>query len=245
MLKKLRPLIILFGILIVLGLGASMYEVFRTIRVTERMSGIKPSDTQAIPYLVARLGDYNSVIRAKAAQELAGLGPAAKPAYEDLTRALKDPSAQVRANATAAFMHIGDAACIPKLIEGLDDEDNEVRRYSACALRDNAKLASASVPRLTELLDDPWMGPWAAAALGEIGPPAKVSIPKIIAKLQTANDLSRLEYIVALQKFGSDAKAALPFLQTLTNDPDPLISQAATKAVQSITGAVAPAKAGG
>ena len=233
--RKLRLVAVVLSVLVSIAVAFSLYEVMRTIRVTERIAAVKPADAYELPYLVERLHDYNFMIRAKAAGALTRLGPAAKPAYSDLLAAMKDPSAQVRANATAAFIQIGDANCIPDLIARLDDEDNEVRRYAACALRDNGKHAAAAVPRLIELLDDEWMGCWAAAALGEIGPAAKPAIPKLIAAMSSAHDLRRLEYIVAIEKFGNDGKDALPQLRKLTTDPDPLINQAAAKAIRTIS----------
>ena len=96
----------------------------------------------------------------------------------------------------------GKSRSIPILIDGLDDDDFMVRFTFLNLLAMNAKLADAAIPKFTELLDNPSRSGVAAKALGEIGSPAKASIPKIIVVMGQRNDSTRLEFILALEKFG-------------------------------------------
>lgn len=235
--RAIRLLAIVLGFCVVIGFAASAYELLRTYIVTYQLGKLTPADTQEIPHVVERLRDYNYYVRFAAAKALLYMGPTAnKEAYPALVRTLKDPVPHVRAQAASSLTHYTlDASVIHILIDGLDDEDFMVRLTFLWLLAQNAKIADAAIPKFTELLDNPSKSGVAAKALGEIGPPAKAAVPKIIAVMGTRNDSTRLDFIHALEKFGPDAQAAIPDLQQLTQDPDPQISQAAAKAVQAIS----------
>ena len=175
------------------------------------------------------LVDSNPMIRQAAAGALAKMGPAAQAAKPALLRCLQgDPSAPVRSNAACALGWLGkDPELIPPLIKALDDQDKEVRRYAAYALSLLSPTSAPAVPKLIERLEDPHMAYMAARALGAIGAPARPSIPQLIKALRRDNSLARMEFVIALGKFGPEAKQAIPDLLVLANDTDPHVKKVA------------------
>jgi len=214
----------------------SGYELIRTWRMSNAVKALTTGDPDALARFAPLLDDYNPWIRSEAARALGMIGPAAKGKTPELLRALKDDSSpQVRAHAAWALGRIdAGAPAIPGLIEALDDDDSEVRRYTANALLLHGPLAEPAVPKLIERLKSDEFPYMYAAALGEIGPPAKAAIPHIIAALRKETSLVRMEYAQALGKFGPDAKDAIPDLLPMRLDPDPDVRRIAIAALKSI-----------
>ena len=185
---------------------------------------------------MTQLGDSNPMIRQAAARALARMGPAAQAAKPALLRCLQgDPSAPVRSNAACALGWLGkDPELIPPLIKALDDQDKEVRRYAAYALSLLSPTSAPAVPKLIERLEDPHMAYMAARALGAIGAPARPSIPQLIKALRRDNSLARMEFVIALGKFGPEAKQAIPDLLVLANDTDPHVKKVASETLPQI-----------
>jgi HEAT repeat protein len=232
------PRLLLGGALIVAFVVCvfSSYELIRCWQTTKAVKAVIPGDVAAIARFKPLLDDYNPWIRSDACEALGRIGPAAKAAAPELLAAMKDSAAQVRIHAAWALGEIdAGAPAIPALIEALDDEDSEVRRYAANALLKHGRLAEPAVAKLIERLqsDDP--GAYmAAAALGEIGSPAKAAIPHLITALKKETGLLRAEYAQALGKFGPDARDAIPVLLPLTKDGDPDVSRIALAALKNI-----------
>src|SRR5262249_47221669 len=91
----------------------------------------------AIPALVELLKDADSDIRIAAADALAHSGSDARGALPALDKAMKDPEQLVRehtAFALAVVVNRDDQFLLPNLINGLQDQDPEVRRQVAMAL---------------------------------------------------------------------------------------------------------------
>ena len=175
-------------------------------------------------------------IRGAAARALGQIGPTANEAVPALIQSLKDPNGQVRCEVAWSLGRIGPAAApaMPALVERLDYEDGEVRRYSAYARSLLGPLSVDAIPKLAERLQDEHMGYMAARALGDIGPAASDAIPQIIEALRKDSTLSRMEFAIALGKFGAEAKEAVPDLRSLLQDPDENVQGAAAKALQRI-----------
>lgn len=203
--RVIRELAIGVGIIILLVVIAVTYEGLRMMIVHNRLQSFRGSDAKELPYVAEKLRDYNRF---------------------------------VRLHAVVAVLNIGrcDESTVPHLIKNLDDSDPLIREYSAYALTLSPEHARAAIPRLVKSLDDPIEAPMAAYVLCMIGSPAKEAMPQIITLLKQVKDKTTgVALIEGLGKFGSDAKAAIPHLQTLAQDPDPEISKAATKAIQAIT----------
>jgi HEAT repeat protein len=230
------------GILVVASIAAfgvftfSGYELVRIWRVTNAVKVVMPGDLDALARFAPLLDDYNPWIRNEAAQALGRIGPAAKVKTPELLRALKaDSSPAVRTHAAWALGRIdAGAPAIPGLIEALDDDNSEVRRYAANALMLHGPLAEPAVAKLIERIQIDEFPFAYAAALGEIGPPAKAAIPHLIAAMRKETSLVRAEYAQALGKFGPEAKDAIPDLLPMRLDSDPDVRRIATAALKNI-----------
>lgn len=235
--RVIRELAIGVGIIILLVVIAVTYEGLRAAIVYNRLKGLTSNDVREMPYVADKMQDYNRIIRFYAAQAMTNIGAPPDEAAPALIRGLNDPYRMVRIQSVLTLVNIGaDATTIPHLIVALDDGDPLVRNYAAYLLSKSPKLAHAAIPRLVKNLDDPLEAPMAAYVLCSIGAPAKEAIPKIITVFKQVSDKVTLVGLMeGLEKLGGDAKAAIPHLQTLSQDPDPEISKAASKAVQTIT----------
>jgi HEAT repeat protein len=227
--RAIVSVVVILASLVALLFGRFTYELIRGVRISATLDRLGPADVEKVPQLVAQLGDSNPMIRQAAAGALARMGPAAQAAKPALLRCLQgDPSAPVRSNAACALGWLRkDPELISPLIQALDDQDGEVRRYAAYALSMIGPISSPAVPKLIELLEDPHMAYMAARALGAIGAPARPSIPQLIKALRRDNSLARMEFIIALGKFGPEAKQAIPDLFVLANDADPRVKKVA------------------
>jgi HEAT repeat protein len=114
-----------------------------------------------------------------------GVDPAAVDVYR---RYLSDPNATVRCGAALALGRIGDAgkAGLPELMQGLKDQDFNVREYCAETLTHLGGGYEAALDDLIKMVDDPadgintvLMRNKAALALGRLGPAASKAIPHL------------------------------------------------------------------
>jgi HEAT repeat protein len=92
-----------------------------------------PTEGELIARLIASLRDPDPDVRANLAQALAKIGPTA---VESLSDALADALPERRAGAATALGLMGTSAkgALPKLLELLDDKENEVRRQASQAI---------------------------------------------------------------------------------------------------------------
>jgi len=97
------------------------------------LGGIGPAAAEAVPALIAALGDANKNIRESAAWALGKIGPAAAEAVPTLIAALGDADKDVRSKAVVALRWIGSAA-VPALIQALSSVDENVRVNAVSAL---------------------------------------------------------------------------------------------------------------
>ncbi len=143
-----------------------------------------------------------------------------------LTGQLADPDPNARAVAASRLGQLGPkaAAVVPLLIRALEDDGypdvgEPVWILAAKAL---GKMGPEAVPQLIEPLGspDPHVAKGAAAALGDIGPPAKEAVGPLIAALEKDDPETRITFMYALMGIGPDAKAAVPLLSGLLNHDD-------------------------
>jgi hypothetical protein len=91
---------------------------------------------EALPALIATLGDSDPDVRAWTAQALGGIGPPAAEAVPALTELLKNENEGSRNSACIALGQIGPAAkaALPALRVALTDKSQDVRRFAAVAI---------------------------------------------------------------------------------------------------------------
>jgi HEAT repeat protein len=73
-----------------------------------------------------------------------------------------------------------------------------------------------------------------AAALGELGPEAKIAVPALIGALKNEDARVRQAAAEALGKIGPDAHKAVPSLHQALKDTDSAVSAAAAAALKKI-----------
>jgi HEAT repeat protein len=145
-----------------------------------------------------------------------------------LTEALDDPSFRVRENAAAALGAFGPraASAVPKLAKALRDETDRIVRMSIAGalfsiLVKTHQADQETAARLVEGLEDSsrHVRILTAAALVEIGR-ADDALPTLIEGVKIPDASSRSYALWALERAGPPARAALPALIAMVNEPD-------------------------
>ncbi|HZT83199.1 MAG TPA: HEAT repeat domain-containing protein [Gemmataceae bacterium] len=165
----------------------------------------------AIPHLIEALGDENPHVRQEAAAALGGMfGTDRSEAVPALAKLAADPEPEVRAAAVEALACIGPPARAagPALAKALGDEDVRTRRGASAALV--RVLGDDAVPHLTEALADDRAQPFAAAALGRLGPAARLAAPELERLAREGDPSVRLLATQALGRIrrGGDTETA-------------------------------------
>jgi HEAT repeat protein len=171
--------------------------------------------------LVRLLSDPDSRIRAAAA---AGLGLMAQrsglwPTREQVAP-LKDGSSAVRRQAAQAIWGSAEMALPSELVAALKDPSAAVRKAAAGALESFGPFLDAEVPTLLSMLesDEPEVRSACRRALHAAWPsPARV--PTLIAALQSRDRTVRYAATELLGHIGPEAKAAIPALIAVLNEP--------------------------
>jgi len=186
---------------------ASADDELRRLAV-ERLA-LLPAE-EAIPELVARLGDPSWRVR-KAAVERLAASPEPRLACDSLLAALADGENPGRRNAALeALIRFGRAA-VGALLAASASADADVRKQAVDALAGIADPASAA--RLSELLADPDANVRGAAAdaLGAIGRPESAALllravaedPERLVRLSALRALARMEQPVTAAELGA------------------------------------------
>ena len=202
--------------------GARLVAALRDERWRVREGAAKAlgliRDRRAVDGLIAALKDRDGSVRTIAAEALGRIGD--PKAIKGLMALFKDSSKLVRVSATIALTQIGEATVEP-LLEGLKDENFQVRLHSVQALGGITSdyptgrswlQDSRPVPGLIALLKDKdrAVREDAAIALGMIGDPT--AVPALIEALQDGQ--VKVRAIMALGMI-SDARAVEPLIRIL------------------------------
>lgn len=196
-----------------------------------------------VPQLVPLLKDKD--LRRPAAAVLASFGPAAKAAVPALVALLDDPNLEppARRDVQFALGQIGPeaASAVPALVKALDSDQERVRNSAMFALGRIGPGAKSAIPALTryENSDDPMLRMGSLWALVHIQPGDTAviakAVPELIKALDSDRQMVRAEVARTLAGLGAAAKPALPALEkTAKDDPDDLVRDTASKAVEQI-----------
>jgi|Deesub1362A_J573_1020465.scaffolds.fasta_scaffold04242_2 diguanylate cyclase (GGDEF)-like protein len=123
-------------------------------KAAESLGEIK--DVRAVEALIKTLNDRNTGVRLKASSSLRKIG---KPAAKSLIKALKSKSEIVRAEVAEILGEIKEKEATEPLIEALKDEDWEVRKRAALALRN---LGEIGVEPLIDVMESEDEEIWAS-----------------------------------------------------------------------------------
>ncbi|MEN6406825.1 MAG: HEAT repeat domain-containing protein [Thermoguttaceae bacterium] len=195
----------------------------------------------ATPQLIEAL-KYEK-LRHHVAYLLGQYGPAAAPATEALARLVTDKNDRVAQAAILALANIGPGAkaAVPTLTAAMRGGKNPDAGVIAFALGRIGPDAKPAVPTLTALLagEDRDLALTVAWALVQIEPAspelAAQTLPTLTAGLAADRSaLARRGAVEAIGRLGAAAKSAVPALQKLANDQDPLVRAAVDKALKSI-----------
>jgi HEAT repeat protein len=190
--------------------------------------------------LIERLGSADEAVRIDAATELARRGEEAIP---DLIAAMNDERPLVRQWAIWTLGEMGPRAepAIGRLIEALDDTDDDVRRSATVVLGANLR-ASSALPSLLQKIKDPapqvrTASVWALWVMSVHGVSSGAVIPAIANGLHDPDETVRAEAATMLGRFGEEALATLPQILVALDDASPNVRAAAAAAA----GAMGPA----
>jgi HEAT repeat protein len=154
---------------------------------------------------------------------------------------LKDGDAQVRRSAIRALGLMVDEkslSILPKVIEGIRDEDEDVRIGCCNVLGTIRSAKKECIQALEELLQDPssTVRGQAAEALEQVGPAAKSAVGRLIFLLKNDVEIVRHKACETLGAIGKDAKDAIPALKEVLECKDEALRRVARKALERIEG---------
>ncbi|MBI3862029.1 MAG: HEAT repeat domain-containing protein [Planctomycetia bacterium] len=196
----------------------------------------------AMKGVVELLGHSSASVRQEAALALAAVGKKAAPAVPHLTAGLADPEPAVRGALLSAVAAIGpDAAdALPGVIKALADPVYPVRYAASYAVGRIGPPAKVTAPLLeVNLLDsDPLLQFASAWALVNVEPDRPGLAGKCLEALRwglkSSDARTREEAAQALGALGSDARPAVPDLESLKKDSDASVHKSASEALQKI-----------
>jgi HEAT repeat protein len=140
---------------------------------------------------------------------------------------LQERDSATHGRATEAILGIGGGrASVAPLIEALRGDDAGLKYTAGMALGAIGPDAAAAVPTLIELLRDPslYARQVAPGTLAAIGPAARPALPALDAALDDAEWLMRMNaaWAILILDPASGSRRAIPVLERLLDDPDPV-----------------------
>jgi len=183
---------------------------------TAVVHAVKHTGADAVPVLIAGLGDENGTVRHLAILALGHVGPKASGAVSALVPFLKGEHAKDTAETLAKI----GAAAVSVLARTVGSKDERSRAAAVHAFSVPGPARTKAVPVLTALLGsgDPAIRAAAAAALAHIGPDAKDAAPSLIARLEDKEASVRIAAVNALAKIGVQSEAAIPTIIEFLKD---------------------------
>ncbi len=200
-----------------------------------RMLDLQTARTVVAQHLPA-LWDENAEVRRRACVVLGSLGPVAKPAVAPLITMLDDEDEVVREKAIGALGSIGipQSEVIGGLTKGLRDPASTVRYRAAAQFAFNLPVASATVPALMELRNDPdkSVATLAQLALERAGGVDQERVRGLVALLERPGEKDYA--LQQLAQMGPEAAAAAPVLISVLRDKLALNRYLAAEALRAI-----------
>lgn len=209
----------------------------------ESLGVIGPPAQSAVPALIRASGDESESLRRKTLAALGSVGGGAAVAVPALLEAmLLDASPAVRDAAMEALGKVGPVA-LPFLEQLLEDEDPEARWRSATAIGRMGTSGRPAAPALVKVIDDesPLVRMSALEALAAVSAERDSLLQPIVKELASDDRQHRMRAFRLLTSLGAEARAAVPSLRELQNDPRAQVRRAAAEALEKIEAQTRPA----
>lgn len=170
---------------------------------------------EAVPDLQKQLKHEDPIVAYHAAVALGKIGDKSDATVDALVTAVTHPDKRVARAAIAALRNLkpGPARVSAALEKALEADDDAVVMYAIDAIVEHGKEAA---PLLNAMLKHPRTAYIAAAAIEQIGPDAKDTVPALVDLLsETKHSQMQIQTLLALGRIGPDAKPAAPQIITL------------------------------
>ncbi len=204
------------------------------------LGAIGPASATATGELLDLLANGAVSVRRNAAMALGNIGPDIGPdAVAALIQAVgKDAMAPVREEAVVALGKLKPYAkdSVPVLKKALEDPEYPVPTHTARSLWLLTGDANEAIPVLTRAMNDLTHFQHAAEVLGEMGPEAAPAVDRLVEALGERDPDDRVAAALALAHIGAAAAKAKPALETLLEDEQPHVREAAKTALEAIAG---------
>lgn len=200
------------------------------------IGALGPVAKPAAPSLLMMLNDPSTIVRDRVVRALGSIGLPSDRVRRGLIQALRDQEWTVRHAAVTQFAFSGYAGpdSLAVLQEVTVDSNPTVAKLAQSA------IASAQRPILVStysfMLKQDTNRTYPLQQLAKLGPRALETAADIAGLLTADQPLERYLAACALEEIGSAAKQMGPALRAAIQDPDPVVREAATEALQAIGG---------
>lgn len=217
-----------FGVTILIGLSKSEIRAVSEAAVATLVR-IGPT---ARADLERELESPEGKSRIAAIDALSQFGPAARASIPKLVNSLGDPEERVRDVAAVALAALGESA-IGDLIDGLSSTNLALQKGAALAMEKMGRRASRAAPALVVALGSEHKPMRLAAGEALIAIQAD-AIPDLMKAFADKNRFTRANAVSVVGRLGQRARAAIPDVVRLLDDPELLVRQNAIAALLAI-----------
>jgi len=192
------------------------------------LSKFGPAAKDAAPHLEKGLESDDPAMQTVCAYSLAMIFPddeeKKKQAVELLVKAMTSDEEKVRVAAASALLQLNPD---PEIVKGpflaaIATSDEATRQGMFASI---ASLGEEVVPRLQRALKEKPVRPYAARALGEIGPKAADAVPDLVASLEGESPEVREQILMAIGHIGENLDQAMPAAKAALADEDPHVKR--------------------
>ena len=203
-----------------------------------------PLPATAQSTMLSALKDPDSHVRSVAIASVSKAGVSANDAVPVLKGLLRSEHSVVAARALSEYRAAATSA-LPELVSAMHDEKLpvEARWNAARTIGKIGPGAVSAVPDLIDEMDDPedTIREHAAEAIGDIGPlAAELGVPALRKVLTDRYVKVRRDAVRSLGYIGIDARPAAEDIQRLLKDPEPIVREAADKALRVVAPELLP-----
>lgn len=225
------------GVVLLSVLAVGLGTVKGQVESSER----SPVPNLSLAEAIDAVQSLDPEVRFDGALVLESLGPKAAPAVGPIVQILEkhDPADYLELLHVLIAIGPEAKAAAPVLVRGLESENFHVRYLSCRVLGNTGMAAKPAVKKLIQLAGEPITSVRrrAVEALGNLGHGvAPQAVPTLIHAAEEPGYVVKVEAVLALGKFGDQAKLALPILQRIAKNPKAAERAQAAWAIYAVTG---------